>query len=178
MKDIFALREHDKLRKTAYAAMFAAVAVLLSGFSFPIGPSKCFPFQHAVNVIAGVLLGPGWALGAAFISSLARNMLGTGTLLAFPGSMFGALAVGFAANVLSAKRRMFAAAAEPLATGLLGAWVASLIVIATNPGSGPMFTLLSVAFLASSVPGALIGCLALYSLKALYRRVEEKAGNC
>jgi energy coupling factor transporter S component ThiW len=156
--------------------MFAAIAVLLSGFSFPIGPSRCFPFQHAVNVIAGVLLGPWWALGGAFISSMARNLLGTGTILAFPGSMFGALAVGFAANTLSANRRVFAAAAEPLATGLLGAWIASLI--AANSGSGPMFTLLSIAFLASSVPGALIGCLALYSLKTLYRREEEKAGNC
>ncbi|MDR3281226.1 MAG: energy coupling factor transporter S component ThiW [Synergistaceae bacterium] len=156
--------------------MFAAIAVLLSGFSFPIGPSRCFPFQHAVNVIAGVLLGPWWALGGAFISSMARNMLGTGTILAFPGSMCGALAVGFAANTLSANHRAFAAAAEPLATGLLGAWIASLI--ATNSGSGPMFTLLSIAFLASSVPGALIGYLALYSLKTLYRRVGEKAGNC
>jgi len=61
-----------------------------------VGPTKCFPFQHAVNAVAGVLLGPWWAAAAAFVASVIRNMLGTGTLFAFPGSIPGALAVGLA----------------------------------------------------------------------------------
>ena len=40
------------------------------------------------------MLGPGYAVGIAFGSSLLRNLLGWGTLLAFPGSMFGALLAG------------------------------------------------------------------------------------
>jgi energy coupling factor transporter S component ThiW len=165
MVDMFELRnDGNKLRKVAFAAVLASAAALLSGFSFPIGPSRCFPFQHAVNAVGGILLGPWWTLGAAVISSLVRNMIGTGTILAFPGSMFGAVAVGLAADALPKRRKLFAAAAEPLATGLLGAWVASLIA-----GGGTMFPILSVAFLASSTPGAVIGCLALVSLRALSR---------
>ena len=40
------------------------------------------------------MLGPGYAVGIAFGSSLLRNLLGWGTLLAFPGSMFGDLLAG------------------------------------------------------------------------------------
>ena len=75
------------IRKLAAAAMLVAVAVICSPLSIPVGASKCFPIQHLVNVIAGVFLGPWYAVGAAFCTSLIRNLLGTGSLLAFPGSM-------------------------------------------------------------------------------------------
>ena len=84
-------RGNFMFRKTVLAGMFAAAGVVLSVISIPMGPTKCFPFQHAINVMAGITLGPLWALGAAFITSLIRNMMGTGSLFAFPGSMFGAL---------------------------------------------------------------------------------------
>jgi len=74
------------LKNLILAALFAAMAVLLSGFSIPVGPTRCFPFQHAINAISGVLLGPWWAAGAALTASIIRNALGTGTLFAFPGS--------------------------------------------------------------------------------------------
>ncbi|GHV46217.1 thiW protein [Synergistales bacterium] len=152
----------DRLRKMTMAALFAALAVLLSPLSVPVGPSKCFPFQHAMNALAGVLLGPWWACGSAFVASFVRNTLGTGTLLAFPGSMFGALAVGFAAKVLSEKNRFWAALAEPFATGTLGAGVATLI--ASGAFNMALYGTLAVAFLVSSVPGAVIGCFALRAL--------------
>ena len=47
------------IKKLAVSAMLTAVAVSLSGFSIPIGASKCFPVQHLANVLAGVFLGPG-----------------------------------------------------------------------------------------------------------------------
>jgi energy coupling factor transporter S component ThiW len=153
-----------RLRKMTLGALFAAIAVLLSPLSFPIGPSKCFPFQHAVNALAGVILGPGWACGAAFVSSFVRNALGTGTPLAFPGSLFGAAAVGLASRFLPEKHRFWAALAEPLATGTLGAGVAAFMA-STAGGRAAMFATLSVAFLASSVPGALIGLFALRFLR-------------
>ena len=149
-----------QMRKMTLAALFAALAVLLSPFSFPVGPSRCFPFQHTINGAAGVLLGPFWAFGAALVASLIRNFLGTGTILAFPGSLFGALAVGLAAKLLPQKYRFFAAMAEPFATGTLGAWVASFIV-STPGGQMAMFATLSTAFLLSSVPGAVLGCCLL-----------------
>ena len=44
------------IKKLAVSAMLTAVAVSLSGFSIPIGASKCFPVQHLANVLAGFLL--------------------------------------------------------------------------------------------------------------------------
>ncbi len=78
------------LKKLTAAGMMAAIGVCLSAFSIPVGASKCFPIQHLLNVLAGVFLGPGYAAGFAFSASLIRNLMGTGTLLAFPGSMAGA----------------------------------------------------------------------------------------
>ena len=153
-----------RLQKMTLAALFAALAVLLSPLSFPVGPSRCFPFQHAVNAVAGVVLGPWWACGAAFVASFVRNAMGTGTLLAFPGSMFGPVAVGLVAGLLPERRRYWAALAEPATASTVGAWVASLIA-STAGGRVALFSMLSVAFLVSSGPGALIGCAVLRLLR-------------
>ena len=144
--------------------MLAALAVVLSPLSFPVGPSKCFPAQHAVNAVAGVLLGPWWAVGAAFVASSIRYMMGTGTILAYPGSLFGALAVGLVARGLPKRLREWAALAEPCATGTVGALAASAIA---SPGAGMwgLFGVLSPAFLISSVPGCLLGFVALKALR-------------
>ena len=63
-------------------------------FPFPVFGSKCAPVQHMVNILCAVLLGPGYGVAAAFASSLIRNLLGLGSLMAFPGSMVGALLCG------------------------------------------------------------------------------------
>ena len=162
---------HPAIRTITTAGLLCAVAVLLSGFSVPVGPTKCFPVQHAVNVVAGVLLGPWWAAGAAFAASAVRNMIGTGTLFAFPGSIPGALAVGFAWKVF---KKDIAALAEPVGTGVLGAWL-SAVIIAPSMNSAVGFGVLMPAFLASSVPGALIGLAVLTLLKRTgFRKEDEK----
>ena len=96
-------------KKAVLAGAFAAAGVVLSVVSIPMGPTKCFPFQHTINVLAGILLGPWWAVGAAFTTSVIRNMMGTGSLFAFPGSMFGALFVGLAARALPERYKLCAA---------------------------------------------------------------------
>ena len=63
------------IRKLAVAGMMTAVGVALSGFYIPIGVSKCFPIQHLLNVLAGVFLGPSYALGFAFCTAFIRNMI-------------------------------------------------------------------------------------------------------
>lgn len=78
------------VKKLAIAGMMTALGVSLSAFSIPVGASRCFPIQHLLNVLAGIFLGPGYAVGFAFSTSLIRNLMGTGSLLAFPGSMVGA----------------------------------------------------------------------------------------
>lgn len=163
MKSLDLTTKGSRLRTLTLAGLFCASAVLLSGLSFPVGPTRCFPFQHAVNVVAGVLLGPWWAAGAAFTSSLIRNLLGTGTPFAFPGSVPGALAVGFAWRIF---RRDGAALAEPLGTGLVGALLSAL-VIAPSLGKSVGLMVFMPAFLASSLPGSLIGLLILTTLRRL-----------
>jgi predicted membrane protein len=68
----------DKARKIVLTSLLAATAVLLSGIHFPVGPSKVFPFQHMVNGLAGVLVGPWYGALAALIAAIFRNALGTG----------------------------------------------------------------------------------------------------
>ena len=88
--------ETTSTQKLAIAGVLTAAAVAGSLISVPVAGSKCAPVQHMVNVFAAVILGPWWGVGIAFCASLIRNLLGIGSLLAFPGSMFGALCCGLA----------------------------------------------------------------------------------
>ncbi len=151
------------LRRLVLAAMFAALATLLGSLSIPVGPTKVAPFQHTINAIAGILLGPWYAAGAALVTAALRNMLHWGTPFAFPGSPFGALAVGYAYRLL---RNDAAALCEPLGTGPIGATLAALMV-APLIGSHATFWFFQQAFLISSIPGAILG----YVVIRLLRRV-------
>ena len=101
----------QNVRKLALAAMMTALGVCLSTFSVPVGASRCFPIQHLLNVLAGVFLGPGYALGFSFTTALLRN-------LAFPGSMAGAF---LGALLYRYSGRIWTAfAGEIVGTGILG----------------------------------------------------------
>ncbi|MBO1914966.1 energy coupling factor transporter S component ThiW, partial [Microvirga sp. 3-52] len=55
-------------RKLAIMTMFVAIAVAGSAFvSFPAGIARAYPIQHAVNVVAAIMLGPIPALTIAFV---------------------------------------------------------------------------------------------------------------
>ncbi len=71
-------------RKLCYAGILCAVAVVGSFFYIPVFGSKCVPVQHMVNILCAVLLGPFYGVGVAFCASLIRNLLGIGSLMAFP----------------------------------------------------------------------------------------------
>ena len=88
------MKQTTNTKKLALAGVLTALAIVGSFLSFPIAGSKCAPVQHMVNIFAAVLLGPGWGVGIAFCASLLRNILGIGSLMAFPGSMIGALCCG------------------------------------------------------------------------------------
>ena len=78
-------------RKLTTAALLIAIGTLTAHLIYiPAGVSRCFPVQHAINVMAAVLLGAEHATAIGFIIACLRNMFGTGSLLAFPGSMVGA----------------------------------------------------------------------------------------
>lgn len=147
-------------RKLALAGLFAALAVLLSLFAIPVGGAKILPFQHAVNVLAGVLLGPWWAAGSALVAAALRVASGTGTLFAFPGSPFGALVVGI---VYKLWRRDEAGLFEPVGTVLIGAPLGALLISPMLGGAGT--AALMVSFALSSIPGAIAGYLLLKALR-------------
>ena len=110
----------NSTKKLAIAAIFVALDVVGSAFvSFPVFGSKCSPTQHMVNVLCAVFLGPGYGVGVAFCASLIRNLVGAGTLMAFPGSMVGALCCGLAYKALRNKNEV-AAILVTLAAEMLG----------------------------------------------------------
>jgi len=84
------LENRGRVRSIVLTGLFAATAVLLSGIHFPVGPIKAFPFQHMVNILAGVLIGPWYAALSALIAAIIRNAMGTGKFLPFHGGFRGA----------------------------------------------------------------------------------------
>ena len=114
------------IRKLTAAALMVAIGTLSAHLVYiPAGASKCFPVQHAINVLTAVLLGPKAAVTVAFAISCLRNLLGTGSLLAFPGSMLGAGCAGLL--YLRYQSVGAALAGEILGTGVLGALAAGVL---------------------------------------------------
>jgi energy coupling factor transporter S component ThiW len=141
-------------RRLVLAALFAGLGVLLSSFAVPVGASRVFPFQHAINAVAGVLLGPWWAAGSALVTATLRFSLGTGSVFAFPGSPFGALAVGLAYRLL---RRDEATFFEPFGTVFAGAPLGAVLISPLLGQAAGGLIFLMTAFALSSIPGAAIG---------------------
>lgn len=155
--------KNTSIRKITIAGLLVAVAVGGSMFSIPVLGAKCSPVQHMVNVLGAVLLGPWYALGMGFAAALIRNLLGLGSLLAFPGSMIGALLSGLA---YKAFRKLPAAyVGEVFGTGILGG-MASYPIVAFLMGNdkAALFTF-APSFLVSTVVGAAIAVLVLSALK-------------
>jgi energy-coupling factor transport system ATP-binding protein len=169
-------------QRLALAAAFVALGTVLGYASFPVGPARVAPFQATVNVVAGVMLGPWYAVLVAFAISVLRNALGAGTFLAFPGSMFGAFLVGYVYHHV--KRTDLAAVMEPIGTAILGGIIGYLLIapleapvallgfITANPPARQPYLgifggalALVVSFAVSSVPGAVLGWLCLKALR-------------
>lgn len=151
------------VKKLVVAAMMVAIGFALSGFSFPIGASKCFPIQHLVNVLVGVVLGPWYAAATAFCISLLRNLAGTGTLLAFPGSMIGAFCCGMIFRYT--KKLAAAYAGEVIGTGIIGGIVCYPVAVFLMGKEAAVFAYV-LPFLVSTAGGT---CIAAVLLAALYK---------
>ncbi len=152
-------------KKLAIAGVFCAVAVVGSLFSFPVFGSKCSPVQHMVNILCAVLLGPGYGLSAAFAAALIRNLLGLGSLMAFPGSMFGALVCGV---VYAKTRNIFGTLiGEVFGTAILGGLCAYPVAVffMGQSAAGLAFYAYIIPFLISTAAGAIISAVLIYSLQ-------------
>ena len=155
--------EKIKLKKLVLTAVFAAVAVVGSLFSFPVFGSKCAPVQHLINVLCAVILGPGYGVAAAFVSSLIRNLLGLGTLLAFPGSMCGALLGGLLYKY--GKKLPFAYIGEVVGTGVIGGMLSYPVAAFIMGSKGAALFTFVVPFLISTAGGTLLAVLITVPLK-------------
>jgi energy coupling factor transporter S component ThiW len=165
-------RGFPRSRKIAVSAILIALGVLLSFFpgSVPIGPVRVFPFQHMINALAGVILGPGYAGFIALSIGILRISAGTGTVFALTGGIPGAIIVGLIYHHLY--RRDTAALSEPVGTAV-GAILSALLVsplLAYPPlpsflGIDTQWILFIIFFWMSSIPGAVLGYLFLKVLR-------------
>lgn len=152
---------NHQVKKVVVSGMLVALTVSLSGFYIPIGASKCFPVQHLVNVIAGIFLGPVYGIAMAFCTSLIRNIMGTGSLLAFPGSMAGAFLCGF---LYQKTGRLIAAyAGEIVGTGILGGMLCYPVATFLM-GKEVALLFYVVPFLMSTVCGTVIAAVLVGTL--------------
>jgi energy coupling factor transporter S component ThiW len=150
-------------RKLTLAGLFAALAVLLSLFAVPVGGARVLPFQHVINAVAGVMLGPWWAAGSALVAAGLRISFGLGTPFALVGSPFGAIVVGL---VYRFWRRDEAALFEPVGTVLVGAPLGAIMISPfLDLGSAGGTLALMFSFALSSIPGAILGYVLLKALR-------------
>lgn len=153
------------VQKMAIAGVLCAVGVVGSFFSFPVFGSKCAPVQHMVNIICAVVLGPYYGVIVAFCTSLIRNLLSLGTVMAFPGSMFGALLCGIIYN--KTKNTWLTYIAEVFGTSILGglcAYPVAIFIMGKNAGDIAFYAYI-IPFLISTVGGAIISAIIIESLK-------------
>ena len=166
---------NNATKKLAIAAMLVAIGVIGGAWSIPVGASKCAPIQHMINILAATILGPAYGVIMAFVISVFRNMMGTGTLLAFPGSMCGALLAGLLFNAL--KNRSIPGLDKALGKGTIGAIIGELFGTAVLGGicaypvavfmmgrEAAIFTYV-FPFLVSTLGGTIIGTILYIALR-------------
>lgn len=148
--------------KMTLSGVLIALGVVTGSILYiPIGVIKAFPVQHMINVISALVLGPFYAVANAFLISLIRNMMGVGSLLAFPGSMIGALIAALLFRKWKKVSLVFLG--EWIGTGIIGGVVASLMAKELLGSTAGMSVFLT-SFLASSFVGASIAVILFSAL--------------
>ena len=104
-------------RKMVLTAMMACLAFVLNTFVY--FPAMA-PFQHFVDVVAAVFLGPWYACAAAFICGVMRMMSGR-SIQAVAGAVFGPILGGLLYR--KTKSLVLAFVGEVIGTGIIGALV-------------------------------------------------------
>lgn len=157
-------------RKMVLTAMLACLAFVLNTCVY--FPSMA-PFQHFVDVVAAVLLGPWYACAAAFLCGIMRMMTGR-TIQAVVGAIFGPILGG----LLYRKFKNFwvVVIGETVGTGLLGAMTAYPLMKAFYglDAQSPFYYI--PFYTPSAVVGALMGVAVLLILQktGVLRRMQEQ----
>ena len=152
-------KQREVIRKIALAGVLTAVGVLGGTLSVPVGFSKCCPMQSVINIIGGVFLGPWYATAMAFCVALLRNLLGTGSIMAFPGSMCGALLAGLLYRCLP--KLWMSCLGEIIGTGIIPAllaWPIAIFILGTP--SAPFAYV--VPFMTAALVGVVIASVLMF----------------
>lgn len=157
------MKNKINIRKITLTGIFIAISVIGSLFSFPVLGSKCAPIQHLMNIMGAVFLGPWYTLAAAFITSILRNLLGLGTLMAFPGSMCGALL----SSVLYyySKKLYLAYIGEVVGTGIIGGLLAYPVAAFVLGNTQAAVFAFVAPFLISTCGGAVLAVIIVGGMK-------------
>ena len=165
------------IKKLTLTAFLAAIAVAGSLFSFPVLGSRCSPIQHLVNVMCAILLGPWYGLAAAFLAALIRNILGLGTLLAFPGSMCGVLLSSLLYKWI--KKLSAAYVGEVVGTGIIGGVLAyPIAAVLMGNQTAALFTFV-VPFLISTVVGTIMAIVITMTMQKtkVLAKLQQQINN-
>ncbi len=148
-----------KIRKMMLCALFASLAFVLNTFVY--FPAMA-PFQHFVDVVAAVFLGPWWACLSALLCGIMRMMSGR-TIQAVTGAVFGPILGGLLWK--KTKNIYLVCVGEIIGTGLLGA-LASYPLMKWFYGLDAQNPLYYVPFYTpSAVIGGIMGVIVLITLK-------------
>ena len=164
---------HIPTKKLVLSALFIALGVATSTLLvFPIGASKCAPVQHFINVMSAVVLGPWYAVVNAFLISLIRFMMGTGSLLAFPGSMIGAALAGILYVIF--KKDIAAFVGEVFGTSVLGGICAFFVAkLFMSNDTAAMFSYV-LPFFVSTIVGSAIAYIIIKQLRLMKIQKKKK----
>ena len=158
------------VKKMVLCAILASLAFVLNTFVY--FPAMA-PFQHFVDVVAAVFLGPWWACLSAFLCGIMRMMSGR-TIQSVTGAVFGPILGGFLWR--KTKNIYLVWVGEIIGTGLLGA-MASYPLMKWFYGLDAQSPFYYIPFYTpSAVVGGLMGVgvlLILKRAKALERLLAE-----
>ena len=151
-----------KIRTMTRVALFAALTAVGAFIRIPLGYSS-ITLQTFFTAMAGCVLGPWYGVGVAFVASLVRNILGIGSLMAFPGSMCGALLCGVA--FWKSKNLPLTLIAEVFGTGIIGGFAAYPIAKYLMGLTPAAYTVYIVPFLISTVAGSILAGILVAALR-------------
>ena len=158
------------IRKMVLSATLAGLAFVLSTFVY--FPSMA-PFQHFVNVLAAVFLGPWYGCLAAFLSGVMRMLSGR-TIQAIAGAVFGPVLGGLIYR--KTKNIYLVFVGEVVGTGIIGALVSYPLMKWFYALDAQSPFLYIPYYAPSAVVGAAMGVLVLLILKrsgTLHRLTEQ-----
>lgn len=160
-------------RKMVLTGMLACLAFVLNTFVY--FPSMA-PFQHFVNVVAAVILGPWYGCAAALICGLLRMMSGR-TIQAVVGAIFGPILGGMLYRKFH--NVWLVVIGEVIGTGIIGALSAYPLMRWFYGLEAVEWYYYVPFYTPSAVVGALMGVAVILTLKhaGFLKRIMEEINN-